>query len=54
VELISGLREALDESPPRAALLFAGIDHDFATVLGQINEARPGIELIGCTSDGEL
>lgn len=53
-ELISGLREALGESAPCAALLFAGIDHDFATVLRRINEAWPGIELIGCTTDGEI
>jgi hypothetical protein len=53
-ELVSGVREALGKSAPRAALLFAGIDHDFATVLGRINEAWPGIELIGCTTDGEI
>jgi hypothetical protein len=33
---------------------FAGIDHDFAAVLNLINEVWPGIELIGCTTDGEL
>jgi hypothetical protein len=53
-EIISGVQRDLGTSAPRAALLFAGIDHDFATVLRRINEAWPGIELIGCTTDGEL
>jgi hypothetical protein len=54
VELIACVRESLGQSVPRAALLFAGIDHDLAAVLNLINEAWPGIELIGCTTDGEL
>src|SRR5206468_1502541 len=32
----------------------AGIDHDFAIVLEQINAQWPGIALIGCTTDGEM
>ncbi len=39
---------------PRVAMLFAGIDHDFAIVLEQINAQWPGIALIGCTTDGEM
>jgi hypothetical protein len=35
-------------------MLFAGIDHDFAIVLEQINAQWPGIALIGCTTDGEM
>jgi hypothetical protein len=35
-------------------MLFAGIDHDFAIVLEQINAEWPGIALIGCTTDGEM
>jgi len=35
-------------------MLFAGIDHDFAVVLEQINAQWPGMELIGCTTDGEM
>ena len=53
-ELIAGVHQSLGESVPRAALLFAGIDHDSAAVLNLINEAWPGIQLIGCTTDGEL
>src|ERR1041385_6235139 len=35
-------------------MLFAGIDHDFAVVLEQINAQWPGIALIGCATDGEM
>jgi hypothetical protein len=35
-------------------MLFAGIDHDFAVVLEQINAQWPGITVIGCTTDGEM
>ena len=38
----------------RGNALFAGIDHDFALVLEQINAQWPGTSLIGCTTDGEM
>jgi len=53
-ELIAGAKVALGASLPRVAMLFAGIDHDFAIVLEQINARWPGIALIGCTTDGEM
>src|SRR6266436_7098443 len=53
-ELIAGAKVALGASLPRVAMLFAGIDHDFAVVLEQINAQWPGIALIGCTTDGEM
>src|SRR5258707_1208201 len=53
-ELIAGAQVALGASLPRMAMLFAGIDHDFAVVLEQINAQWPGMELIGCTTDGEM
>jgi len=53
-ELISSAKAELGASLPRVALLFAGIDHDFDIVLGQINAQWPGIALIGCTTDGEM
>src|SRR5947209_16974261 len=53
-ELIDGAKVALGASLPRVAMLFAGIDHDFAIVLEQINAQWPGIALIGCTTDGEM
>src|SRR3977135_1718518 len=53
-ELIAGAKVALGASLPRVAMLFAGIDHDFAIVLEQINAQWPGIALIGCTPHAEL
>ncbi len=45
---------ALEGKPPQAGLLFAGIDFEHQELLDAINDAWPGIELIGCTTDGEL
>jgi hypothetical protein len=53
-ELIAGAKVELGATLPRVAMLFAGIDHDFAIVLEQINAEWPGIALIGCTTDGEM
>src|SRR3954465_8390079 len=53
-ELIAGAQVALGASLPRVAMLFAGIDHDFAVVLQQIDSQWPGLALIGCTTDGEM
>src|SRR3954454_21107811 len=53
-ELIAGATVALGASVPRVAMLFAGIDHDFAIVLERINAQWPGVALIGCTTDGEM
>jgi hypothetical protein len=53
-ELIAGATVELGASVPRVAMLFAGIDHDFAVVLEQINAQWPGMALIGCTTDGEM
>ena len=44
----------LQGEAPQAGLLFAGIDFEHQELLDAINDAWPGIELIGCTTDGEL
>lgn len=45
---------ALEGKRPQAGLLFAGIDFEHQQLLDAIDDAWPGIELIGCTTDGEL
>ncbi len=45
---------ALKGQSPQAGILFAGIDFEHQLLLDAINETWPGIELIGCTSDGEI
>jgi hypothetical protein len=45
---------AMEGKPPQAGLLFAGMDFEHQELLDAISDAWPGIELIGCTTDGEL
>lgn len=47
-------REKLGDVKPQAGILFAGIYHDFQLILDKINNAYQGIEIIGCTTDGEM
>ncbi len=53
-DVLAQCREQLREMKPQAGILFAGIDHDFELILQEICAAYPEIELIGCTTDGEL
>jgi len=46
--------ERLEGAPPKAALIFCGIDYDHAAVIRMVTERYPGIALTGCTTDGEL
>ncbi|WGV28516.1 FIST signal transduction protein [Halotia branconii] len=39
---------------PQAGMLFAAIDFDHALILKEIDQVFPGIDLIGCTTDGEI
>ncbi len=53
-EVVAQVRTALDGVSPSAGLLFCSINSDHGAILARINAAFPGIELIGCTSDGEV
>lgn len=44
----------LSGAKPAAALLFAAIDFDHQALLDEISRQLPGIELVGCTTDGEI
>ena len=46
--------EKLGDLKPQAGILYAGIDHNFELILRNIQEEYPEIELIGCTTDGEM
>jgi hypothetical protein len=54
VDVLVQCHEQLGDLLPQAGLLFTGIDHNHSLILNRINEKYPGIELIGCTTDGEL
>jgi hypothetical protein len=47
-------RDTLNGLSAQAGLLFSSIDQDFELILDKINETYPGIELIGCSTDGEF
>ncbi len=53
-EVLAQCRKQLGDLKPQAGIMFAGIDHDFALVLKELIAVYPDMELIGCTTDGEL
>jgi hypothetical protein len=53
-ELIGQCKARLAGTVPKAGLLFAAIEFDHQVLLDEINRAFPGLELIGCTTDGEI
>ena len=54
VEILDRCRAGLAGAVPKAGLLYAAIDFDHQILLDEIDQAFPGLELIGCTTDGEL
>ncbi|KPQ35520.1 MAG: hypothetical protein HLUCCA11_09730 [Phormidesmis priestleyi Ana] len=53
-EVLDHCRKDLCGLKPQAGILFAAIDFDYSLILDHINQAFPGIDLIGCTTDGEM
>lgn len=53
-EIIEQCKRDLGEKKPKAGLLFSAIDYSFQTLLDGFNDEWPDIELIGCTTDGEI
>lgn len=53
-ELLEQCRESLDDRVPRAGILFCTIDLEHDELVQGIDDAWPGIALIGCTTDGEF
>lgn len=53
-ELTGQLRAGIGDEPAVAALVFACFDMDHEALLVGLTEEFPGIQLIGCTTDGEL
>lgn len=39
---------------PQAGILFAAIDFEHTLILKHIHQSFPKLELIGCTTDGEM
>jgi hypothetical protein len=53
-DLTEQCRAALGGRSPKAGILFSAIDMEHDPILEGIDQAWPGIELIGCTTDGEI
>ena len=53
-EVLEECKHSLEGQIPQAGILFTAIDYDHASILEQIRQAFPGIELIGGTTNGEL
>lgn len=53
-EVLQQCTDSWEPITPKAGILFAAIDYDHALILQQINQAFPGLELIGGTTDGEI
>ena len=53
-EVLQECSRSLAGSIPQAGLLFTAIDFDHALILQRIQDAFPGIELIGGTTNGEI
>ncbi len=53
-ELIRTAREKLGGMRPSAGLLYTALDFDHAALTARLCEEFEGVDLIGCTTDGEL
>ncbi|ANM30964.1 hypothetical protein ABI59_17350 [Acidobacteria bacterium Mor1] len=52
--IINECRERLGGERPAAGLIYMSVDYDHSAILAAIDEAWPGLPLIGASSDGEL
>ena len=53
-EVLAQIKSQLHGRRPQAGILLCSIEYDHSLVLDIINNAFPSIELIGCTTDGEI
>ena len=52
--VISQCRAKLDGRRPLAGILMAGVEYDHGLVLANLQNAFPGLPLVGCTTAGEM
>jgi hypothetical protein len=53
-EILDQCTRDLEGMAPKAGILFAAIDFDHTLIVEEINRKFPGLDLIGCTTDGEI
>lgn len=54
IEVINACRKELGDKNPQACILFAAIDYEYNLILKKIKEEMPDIQIVGCSSSGEL
>ncbi|MCK4665681.1 FIST C-terminal domain-containing protein [Candidatus Dependentiae bacterium] len=54
IEILTQCKKDLGKLKPNAGLLFSSIDYEHVVMLKSIRRKFPGLELIGCTTDGEI
>lgn len=52
-DVMDQVARQLGSRPPKAGVLFAGIEYEHATLTRALLERWPDLQLIGCTTDGE-
>ncbi len=52
--ILEQCRQQLSGQVPAAGMLFAGVGYEHELILATIQDAWPGLSLIGCTTDGEF
>lgn len=53
-EVLSEIEQTLEGREPQAGILFCSLELDHRYILSEIRRVYPSIELIGCTTDGEM
>ncbi len=53
-EVMEQIHDEMQGKIPQAGILFCSLDFDHAYIISQIRAAYPAIELVGCTTDGEM
>ena len=53
-EVLTQCTDQLEGNQPQASILLAAIDFDHTLILSRIQDAFPGMALIGGTTDGEV
>ncbi len=53
-DVVAQISGEIGRLSPKAGILFCSLDYDHGAVLRGLEEAFPGLALIGCTTDGEM
>lgn len=52
-EISEQCEDVLGDATPKAAIVFAAVDLEYDEILSALQEKWPGLQVVGCTTDGE-